>query len=184
MQAIPLSVMFLAAAVTGAQAADICKAIALRDVPALGAPDSVIKRGDYDTAITQYNVDRKTGETSFCSHGGSCYPTHVMEDGKKVEALRLTNCKIGRRDPFYDPEEITYGLEVVRSSVSETELKIDDLENKLIDMDLCNACASNVATLYFNRPTSQCAQLTKRALGGDKSALRQLKDFPDFCRAW
>jgi hypothetical protein len=56
-------------------------------------PESVLKRGEYDKAITQYRVNKKTGLTSFCSHGGCCYPTHLVENGAKVEALRLTNCK-------------------------------------------------------------------------------------------
>ena len=184
MNLIPPSVIFLVISLVDAQAADICKAIALRDVPAVESPEDVLKRGDYVTAVTQYRVNRKTGERSLCSHGGYCYPTHVVDNGRKVEALRLTNCKVGQRDPYYDPDEVFYYLEVIRSSVSETELKIDDLENKLIEMGLCNACASNVAHLYFNRPTSQCSQLTKRALGGDESALQQLKEDPEFCRAW
>src|SRR5262249_50691524 len=91
---------------TSASAADICKAIALRNVPALEAPESVLKRGEYDAAITQYRVNKKTGSTSFCSHGGYCYPTHIVENGAKVEALRLTNCKIGKRDEWNEPPSL------------------------------------------------------------------------------
>jgi hypothetical protein len=68
-----------------------------QDVRAIEAPQAIIKRGEYDGSITQYRVDKKTGETSFCSHGGYCFPTHVMQRGKKIEALRLTNCTIGKR---------------------------------------------------------------------------------------
>jgi hypothetical protein len=91
------SFLLIAAGVTGSHAADICKAIALRDVPAIEQPTSIIKRGDYDDAITQFRVDKDTGDTSFCSHGGYCYPTHILDNGNKMEALRLTNCKVGRR---------------------------------------------------------------------------------------
>src|SRR5262249_15167862 len=87
-----------------ASAASICKAIALRDVAALGMPESTLKRGEYDTEINEYRVNKKTGLTSFCSQG-VCYPTHVVENGNKVEALRLTNCKIGKRDEWEDPED-------------------------------------------------------------------------------
>ena len=169
---------------TSASAADICKAIALRDVPALEAPESVLKRGEYDTAITQYRVNKKTGLTSFCSHGGYCYPTHIVENGAKVEALRLTNCKIGKRDEWNDPEEIFYSVDVLRSALTETELKIEELDNKLLDLGLCSACASNVAYLYIHQPQSRCAALTRKVLGGDAQALEDLKQDPDYCRAW
>ena len=165
-----------------ASAADICKAIALRDVPALEAPESILKRGEYDTAITQYRMNKKTGMTSFCSHGGYCYPTHVIENGAKVEVLRLTNCKIGKRDEWDDPEEIFYNVDVLKSALSETEQKIDELDNKLLDLGLCSACASNVAHLYVRQPQSRCAALTRKALGGDAQALETLKQNPDYCR--
>jgi hypothetical protein len=177
-----LATMSLIAAAP-ASAADICKAIALLDVPAIDAPDSILKRGEYDLAITQYRINKKTGLTSFCSHGGSCYPTHVVQNGVKVEALRLTNCKVGKRDDWNDPDEIFYGLDVLKSGITDTELKEDDLDNKLIDLGLCNACASNVAYLYIHQPQSRCAALTRQALGGDAQALETLKQFPDYCSA-
>lgn len=74
-----------------ALAVDLCKAIALRDVAAIESPDLVLQRGEYDEAITQYRVNKHNGMTSFCSHGGYCYPTHVRVNGKRIEALRLTN---------------------------------------------------------------------------------------------
>jgi hypothetical protein len=125
-----LSVMVLASGIASSRAADICKAVALRDIPAIENPEAIIKRGDYDTAITGYRVNKKTDEASFCSHGGYCYPTHLIENGEKVEALRLTNRKIGKA---YEglPDEIDYDVEVIRSKVSPAELKVDDLDNKL-----------------------------------------------------
>jgi hypothetical protein len=61
----------------GTQAADICTAVALRDVPAIEDSSSMLKKGQFDTAITQYRVNKRTGETSFCSHGGYCYPIRI-----------------------------------------------------------------------------------------------------------
>ena len=46
-----VSALFLAA--SASQAADICEAIALRDVPAIEDPTSILERGKSDTAITQ-----------------------------------------------------------------------------------------------------------------------------------
>ena len=71
-----------------ASAADICEAVALRDVPAEESPNSILRRGEIDGAVTQYQLNKKTGRSLFCSHGGYCYPTFVIENGRKVEALR------------------------------------------------------------------------------------------------
>ena len=177
-----LSVLLLVAASTGSQAADICKAIALRDVPAIESPTSILARGDYDTAITQYRIDKKTGVTSLCSHGGYCYPTYVTVNGQKVEALRLTNCKIGKRQSYNDPNGIIYyDVDVIRSKVPVATLKYDDLDNRLLEMGLSSACAANAASFYIHKPNSPCAQLTKRALEGDPIATEKLKEPPDYC---
>lgn len=177
-----ISALFLTAS-AASQAADICEAIALRDVPAIESPTSILTRGEHDTAITQYRVDKKTGVTSFCSHGGYCYPTHVIANGQKVEALRLTNCKIAKRSPYNAPDEITYDVDVIRSKVPAVTLKYDDLDNRLLEMGLCSACAANAASFYIKKPNSACAQLTKKALEGNPIAAEKLREFPDFCNA-
>lgn len=46
-------------------------------MPAIGAANSFIRKGDKDEAITQFRVNTKTGRTSYCSHGGYCYPAHI-----------------------------------------------------------------------------------------------------------
>jgi hypothetical protein len=139
-----------------ALSADLCKAVALRDVAAVEAPDSVLARGSYDDAVTQYRVNKQTGMTTFCSHGGYCYPTHVRVNGKKVEALRLINCKIGERN-YEDKDEVFYSVDVVRSKNSAAKLRLDDLDNKFLEMGLCGACAGNVAMFYVKKPASPCA---------------------------
>lgn len=45
----------------GASAADICRAIALRDVSAIGAPSSVLRSGKYDDAVSVEQASRETG---------------------------------------------------------------------------------------------------------------------------
>lgn len=178
-----LTVLLALAAATPAVAADICEAIALHDVPSLDNPEAILKKGERDRAVSQYRVNKKTGATSICSHGGSCYPLFLIENGQKIEALRLTNCKVGAKDPFDDPDEIFYNLDVIRAKVPAEQLRIDDLDNKLLDMGLCSACANNVAYLSVKQPGSRCAKLTARALAGDPGAVKTLKDFPDYCTA-
>ena len=161
--------------------ADLCEAIALRDIAAIESPDSVLQRGEHDTAITQYRLNKLTGMTSFCSHGGYCYPTHVYIKGKKIEALRLTNCKIGKPSDS-DDEEVTYSVDVVRIKNNSAKLRKDDLENKLLDMGLCNACADNVAEFYLKKPKSSCGKLAKQAIEGNPDAIEKLvNNFPDYC---
>jgi hypothetical protein len=150
-----------------ALSADLCKALALRDVAAVEAPDSVLARGSYDDSVTQYRVN--------------CYPTHVRVNGQKVEALRLINCKIGERN-YEDKDEVFYSVDVVRSKNSPAELRLDDLDNKFLGMGLCSACAGNVAMFYVKKPSSPCARLAKQALEGNPVAADKLRDFPDYCK--
>ena len=164
-----------------ARSADLCKAIALRDVAAVEAPDSVLPRGSYDGAVTQYRVNKQTGMTTFCSHGGYCYPTHVRVNGQKVEALRLVNCKIGECYEEYK-DEVYYSVDVVRFKNTADDLRLDDLDNKFLEMGLCSACAGNVAMFYVKKPTSPCARLAKQALEGNPVATDKLRDFPDYCK--
>jgi hypothetical protein len=149
-----------------ARAADICKAVALHDVPAVGNPSWILKRGAFDTAITGYHVNRQTGERTFCSHGGSCYPT---------ESLRLTNCKVGAHYETYDNEDI-YDVDVIRSAVSPRQLKMDDVDNRMLELGLCSACAGNAAYFYVNRPASNCARIIREALENNPNAIRALKE--------
>jgi hypothetical protein len=180
-----ISMLLLAATTTFTTNAwaeiDLCKAVALRDVPAIEDQSSIIKRGDSYTAISQYNVNKKTGVITMCSHGGYCYPTQVIEGGRRVEALRLTNCKIGKPS-YHDADETSYELILDRRSVSPAELKQMDVSNKLLAMGLCNACADNATEYYLKQPASRCARLVRRVLQGDRKALNVLKgDFPSYC---
>jgi hypothetical protein len=161
--------------------ADLCKAIALRDIAPIESSSSVMPRGEYQEAVTQYVVDKRTGTTSFCSHGGFCYPTHVYIDGKKIEALQLVNCKVG--DLMDDDEAVTiYSIVMDRSKNTPEDLLWDDIDNKLLGMGLGSACASHVTEFYTKKPSSPCAKLAKKALEGDTEAIRKLITFPDFCK--
>lgn len=155
--------------------ADICKAVALRNVAAIENPESVIPRGSYDEAITQYNVNKQTRMASFCSHGGYCYPTHVFVNGQKQEMLRLVNCKVGAKDSE-DDEQISYAVNVDRTRNSATALRADDVDNRLLELGLCSACASNVAAFYIRKPNSACGRLAKQALEGNPVAVGKLRD--------
>ena len=159
---------------------DICRAIALRDVAAIQAPDSVIPRGGYDDAITQYNINKQTKMTSFCSHGGYCYPTHIYINGQKQEALRLMNCKVGTK-AFEDTEEVSYSVDVDRSRNSAATLRESDVSQRLLDMGLCSACASNATAFYVRKPTSACGRLARQALEGNPVAADKLREDPDYC---
>lgn len=165
----------------GASAADLCKAVALRDVAAVESPDDILPRGAYDDAITQYRVDKITGMTTFCSHGGYCYPTQVRINGEKVQALRLVNCEVGAKTGELG-NEVYYDVEVVRSKNSPEALRLNDLDNRFLEMGLCSACAGSVAWFYVNKPTSRCAKLAKDALEGNPVAEQELLNSPEYCR--
>jgi len=169
-----LPVLLAAALIPGIpRAADICAAVALRDVPAIEDASSIIRKGQQDTAITQYRVDKATGQTSFCSHGGYCYPARIQVGGDQLEALRLTNCQVVKGKPPYDDGQyLTYEVEPIRTKVSPALLRYDDLDNKFLQMGLCSACADNVAQYYLKQPNSRCAKLARSALDGNPDATR------------
>jgi hypothetical protein len=98
--------------------------------------------------------------------------------------LHLTNCKVGSRDAFDDPDEVFYSIDVIRSKIPPARLRLDDVDNRLLELGLCSACASNVAYLYVNQPASRCAKLAKQALEGNPQALAALQEMPDFCTAF
>ena len=168
-----------------ANAADICKAVALIDIP-----DTItgygLKKGEIDDAVTQYNVD-KNGEGQFCSHGGGCYPRFLTKDGKKIEALRLTNCKIGAAQPpiagLSDDGSVFYAIDVDRSKNSAETLKTDDVENALLVLGMCSACADNAAYVYVHSPASKCGSTVAAALAGEKSAIDALQNDSVDCDA-
>lgn len=156
-------------------AADVCKVVALRDVAAIENPESVIPRGSYDEAITYYNVNKQTKMASFCSHGGLCYPTHVLVNGQRQETLRLVNCKVGAKDSE-DDEQVSYAVDVDRTKNSAAVLRADDVDNRFLELGLCSACASNVAAFYIHKPNSACGRLAKQALEGNPVAVGKLRD--------
>ena len=79
-----------------AHAADILAAAATRDVQPIGS-GYVLKKGQLDEAVTQYQVYIRTGRISFCSRGGSCFTERVEAGGDLLLALKLTSCQVSSR---------------------------------------------------------------------------------------
>ncbi len=185
-----LAIVGIGAASSQVRAADICNAVALVDVPDWGggapadASGSVLKKGEFDDAVTEYQVNKKTGDAVFCSHGGYCYPRYLVKNGQKVEALRLTNCKIGSVETAIlgiDDDTITYDVDVDRSKNSAADLKEDDVDNALLNIGMCSACAGNAADIYIKHPESKCGATVGKALAGDEAAVGELQGNPDYC---
>ena len=163
---------------------DICEATALRDVAAIESPTSVIRKGGKDGAITQFRVNKRSGETSYCSHGGYCYPTHVRVGDDLLLALKMTNCKPSSKTygtAFSDPDFLIYEVDVIRSRIPANAMRREDVKNRLLTMGLCSACADNVAQYYTAAPRSQCAELARSALEGNPEAARTLQEPPPYC---
>ena len=152
-------------------AADLCKGTALRDFANDGG-GYTFKRGERIEAITQYVV-RGRGD-SYCSHGGGCYPAHVVVGGRRVPTLALTNCSVDRHNPERAGGETMYPLVVDPRRNTAFDLKYDRTDNALLDLGLCSACASNAAYAYVRRPRSTCGRTVGMALAGNKRARRDL----------
>ncbi len=186
-----LLVALLAASASPAAAADICNAIALTDVPMWNDGDpsdsdpSFLKKGEIDDAVTQYVVNRKTGDSAFCSHGGYCYPRYLTKAGRRVEALRLTNCMIGSAYPLapgMDGDEVRYQVIVDRSKNSKEALRFDDIDTALLHIGMCSVCAANAADIYLKHPDTHCGSVVAGALAGDNAAITELRSEPSYCR--
>ena len=161
---------------------DACEAIALRDVPAIEAPDSILAKGELDTGITQYRVGKATKRAVLCSHGGYCYPTYVTIKGEKVEALRLTNCKVGLKSDYQDDEDTYYPVDIIREKFTPAQLRRYDTEDTLSRIGLCSACVGEVASQYLDKPASQCGRLVKSAFEGNPRAKAALQSPPNACQ--
>jgi len=169
-------------AASSSSGSDMCSAVALFRVSAIGNPDNALAPGDIDSSITQYVVSNRTGEASFCSHGGSCNPRYISKNGRMTEALHLENCRIGAKS-FVDAEDTTYNVDLDRSKNSPAALKYSDVTNALSNMGLCSACAGNATQYYIQEPDSECGVLVKRALQGDVDSRAHLTAvFPAYCQ--
>ena len=167
---------------TSANAADLCRAVALQDVRANG--DTIpygLRRGEIITAVTQLTTDRRTGITSICSHGGGCYPATVVIGGRRVPTLRMLNCSWDMAHPGRYGDETIYSSVVDRRRNSARALREDDVDNALLEMGLCSACAGNAAAWYARRPTSPCGIRVRQALEGNPIARRRLLNSEDAC---
>ncbi|MCE6957628.1 hypothetical protein LAZ40_00900 [Cereibacter sphaeroides] len=173
--------VLLCLSATTANAADICEAVAIRPVPALENPGSVLAKGEIDYAITTFRVEKLTGRTSYCSHGGYCYPIHVVSGGDLLEALRMTNCAVIEGAPYDDGTYLNYSVDVIRRAVPADELRYDDIENRFLEMGLCSACADNVTRHYLEKPAGSCGALARAAIEGNPEAMAALQQFPDDC---
>lgn len=180
---ISLAFISLTLAIAGSVEADsLCKAIAVTDVAtALNGVAYTVRKGNYLEPITTYKLDKDTNDSWLCSHS-ICYLTHLYKKGKKTEALRLTNCRIGSvlSDGIND---VTYYLEPIREKNPEGDLRRFDVINRLLEIGLCEACADNAVNFYLKKPSSECAKLVRQTLEGNPIATKKLKNYPpDFCQ--
>ena len=62
------------------------------------APDSVLHRGKLYGPITQMRVNKKTGRTVYCEHGGYCYSSGSMDI---ISPCRISSSDYEDEDDFY-----------------------------------------------------------------------------------
>lgn len=163
----------LAFASAVANAADSCTATVLTNIPKSGMGYAA-KRGEKITAVTQYM--KTEGRWYYCAHGGGCYSAFVKVRGKPAKAIRLDNCLVDFRHVDASYGDVIYYTQIDRSLNSTATLRLDDVDNRLLDLGLCSACAGTAAYEYVHHPKSACANLTRQALEGNPVAIRRLRD--------
>lgn len=110
MNKIYMSVSSLVLLCGGISQADArCDATILQSVKAIQSESSTMKKGERWTDVTQFWRDSATGKSWFCGHGSYCYPATVIRSGKRVEAIRLSNCRI-RNVVSREGSEVLYEL--------------------------------------------------------------------------
>ncbi len=129
-----------------------CKAVALRNTQYNESPETKIRKGQVVTFSSDYGVD-------LCQHGGYC---------AKRRDFRLLDC-----DAHLKP---------IRSKADPASVRHSDIEDTLLKMGLCSACADNAAAWYTRRPNSPTGRLVRSALEGNPVAKRRLlqDDMPNF----
>ena len=139
------------------------------------------RRGDKIEAITQYV--RRGKKYFICSHGGGCYSAFVTVNGKATRSIRMDNCRVNfaRSETSYG--ETIFYVDVDRRLNSPTKLRFNDVNDSLLNMGLCSACAGTAANAYVKRPSSPCGQLTRSALEGNPLARRKLISANNACTA-
>ena len=142
--------ILISAVATPAYAEYWCKAVALRDTHYIETPDTLIRRGQVESFTTDNGAD-------LCQHGGYCV---------KRRDFRLIDC-----DAHLNP---------IRTKANAGDARYSDIEDTLVAMGLCNACAANAASWYTYRPSSPTGMLVKAALEGNPVAKQKLQQGWDY----
>lgn len=155
-------------------AADLCKARVLRTMNSSKTNPYAMKKGEI-IGVTQYNIDKYTGLVQICGHGSGCYQGSIIIHKKHIPTIKILNCKV--TSLYTEDEQFKYyGVEVDRSKNSKRDLRLDDIDNRLLDLGLCSACAGNYASEYVNHPNSRKSKLVKSALEGNPNAIDHLNN--------
>jgi hypothetical protein len=138
--------ILISALVTPAYAEYWCKAVALRDTHYNESPETLIRKGQVESFSTDEGAD-------LCQHGGYCV---------KRRDFRLLDCDVNLRP--------------IRTQGNAEEARYSDIEDTLVSMGLCNACAGNAAAWYTHLALSPTGRLVKAALEGNPLARQKLQE--------
>lgn len=139
------------AVATPANAEYWCSAVALRNTHYVETPEPLIRKGQKVEFTTDNGAE-------LCQHGGYC---------AKRRDFKLLDC-----DAHLNP---------IRSKADPASVRHSDIEDTLLNMGLCSACADNAAAWYLRKPMSPTGRLVKSALEGNPVAKRKLQgDIPNF----
>ena len=102
MKSVAITLFFLLLLPTSLFAEQNCKVEVIFNVAALDNPYKMMDKGEILDYATQYRktIYKKSGayDDSYCQNGGYCYPAHIEIKEKKIQSLKLLNCKLGQMD--------------------------------------------------------------------------------------
>lgn len=133
--------------------ADECRGVVIKDIP---GNDYDGKAGSIVEQLHSYEGKPDGTPLTYAVHGGSVYP---------ADHIKILNCSIRKiaTDPYYD-------LVLNNTSENADDIIMQKAQEKLSNMGIDNADASNAAYAYAKSPQSACGKMAARAIAGDTSA--------------
>ena len=179
--AIAAAAVLPSAALARGYADTLCRADVLRTIRSPMDPTIAMRRGERLQGVAGAQRSARTGATCLSMYRGECWPMQVIERGRRVPALRLINCSIGR-EQSRDGDDVYLSVVPIRGLNSAADLRRYDLNVRMQQRSVGGAGIDDVLVdALIERPHSPCGRLAQRVLDGDARAAEATQTSPNAC---
>lgn len=131
-----------------------CKAIVTKDIHSNMEGQYETKKGEVIEYINLYKISDTGIPESYAVHGGGIYPS---------DSVKLLNCHIAK---LMEGTTIKYRIVLDDNAENSKEIIRSKIEDKLEELGMDHADASNASYAYINNPNSACGIATRDILNG------------------